>query len=67
MPSTPVTADEMAVLARQADLHLPEHVKDELISAWEQIAPMIARIHRSRPYGDEPAHVFNPVVFDLKA
>jgi hypothetical protein len=67
MPPTLTTPDDMAALARHADLDLPDYVREELVSAWQHVAPMIARIRRSRPYGDEPAHVFCPNVFDLKA
>jgi hypothetical protein len=67
MPSTPPTPDEMTVLARHADLNLPDYVQADLIGAWQHVGPMIARIRRGRAYGDEPAHVFCPVAFDRKA
>lgn len=57
------TADEIAMLARLAGLDLPPAYLAELAEAYAGTRAMIERLPRSRPRGDEPAHVFNSLTF----
>lgn len=57
------TREEVAVLAKQAGLDLPEPYFEELVSAYGHLRQMVARISRDRPRGDEPAHVFVAATF----
>ncbi|SDB74601.1 hypothetical protein [Belnapia rosea] len=61
------TRDEVAVLAKQAGLDLPEPYFEELVSAYRHVQRMTARIRRDRPRGDEPAHVFVAATFEREA
>jgi hypothetical protein len=62
MAETP-SDDEIIQLARQAGIVLPAACLAELIEAYGHVRRMIGRISTTRPYGDEPAHVFVPSVF----
>ena len=62
MTDTP-SADEVALLARQAGLDLPPAYFQELVDAYGNVRRMIDRIPAARPRGDEPAHVFEPTRF----
>jgi hypothetical protein len=58
--------ETIAILARHAGMNLsPAHLAD-LVDAYGYIERMLARLHRSRPASDEPAHVFAPSTFDNK-
>jgi hypothetical protein len=52
------TPDEIATLARQAGLDLPEAYFAQLVSAYGNVRRMIDALPTNRPRGDEPAHVF---------
>jgi hypothetical protein len=62
MPDAP-TREEVATLARQAGLDLPEAYFDELVAAYGNVRRMIDALPHNRPRGDEPAHVFVPEKF----
>ena len=62
MTDTP-SDDEIVHLAHQAGLVLPAEYVPELIEAYGHVRQMIGRISKTRPHGDEPAHVFVPSVF----
>ncbi|WP_428487798.1 hypothetical protein [Rhodopila sp.] len=62
MPSAP-TRDEVAALARQAGLDLPDAYLEQLVGAYGNVRRMIDAIPHNRPRGDEPAHVFVPETF----
>jgi hypothetical protein len=34
-----------------------------MLDACAHLRPLLARLHRPRPRGDEPAHVFDPQTF----
>jgi hypothetical protein len=55
--------DQIIALARHAGLDLPPPYLDELVSAYANVQRILARIPRSRPRSDEPAHVFAPATF----
>ena len=55
--------EEIADLARQAGLNLPEEYLSELIDAYGHVRRMVDRLSIPRPHGDEPAHVFAPISF----
>jgi hypothetical protein len=57
------TREEVAVLAKQAGLDLPEPYFEELVSAYRHVQRLVARISHDRPRGDEPAHVFVATTF----
>ena len=59
-PSTP---EEIRVMARRAGLDLPDELMRQFIEAWPTYEAMTRRIPRSRPYADEPAHIFRPTRF----
>jgi hypothetical protein len=59
----PLNHNDILVLARLADLHLPAAYQDELVEAYGHIHSLVACLPRSRPRGDEPAHIFNPLGF----
>jgi hypothetical protein len=62
--SEETTAEELAVLAKQAGLdQLPAEYQAELLSAWRHVEKIAARIPHARPYADEPAHVFPAATF----
>jgi len=63
MSETEPSREEIAVLARHAGLALPPAYLAELADAYVHVRRMIARLPRSRPHGDEPAHVFDPLRF----
>ena len=65
MSDTP-SDEEIVQLARQAGLVLPAEYVPELFEAYGHVHRMIGRISRTRPHGDEPAHVFVPSVFLAK-
>jgi hypothetical protein len=58
-----MSRDEIVLLAKYAGLDLPPEYFDELVDAYAHVQRMVARIPRSRPRGDEPAHVFTPMKF----
>jgi hypothetical protein len=62
MPDAP-TRDQVAILAKQAGLDLPEAYFDQLVGAYANVRRMIDAIPHNRPRGDEPAHVFVPTHF----
>ena len=62
MTDTP-SDEEIVQLARQAGLVLQAEYVPELIEAYGHVHRMIGRVSRTRPHGDEPAHVFVPTVF----
>lgn len=55
--------EEIAALARQAGLDLPDEYLSELIDAYGHVRRMVDRLSTPRPHGDEPAHVFAPSSF----
>jgi hypothetical protein len=57
------TPDEVAALAQQAGLDLPEAYLRELVMAYGHVRRMIDAIPSNRPRGDEPAHLFVPTKF----
>jgi hypothetical protein len=61
-PAEP-SREEIVLLAKHAGLDLPPAYFDELVAAYANVRRMVARIPRSRPRGDEPAHVFSPIKF----
>ncbi len=63
MSETEPSPEEIAFLARYAGLGLPPAYLAELADAYLHVRRMIARLPRSRPRGDEPAHVFDPLRF----
>ena len=63
MPAAPATREEIAVLARRADLELSAKHFDQLVDAYGHLELMLARLRRGRSYADEPAHVFVPTKF----
>jgi hypothetical protein len=63
MPPTPATREEIAVLARRAELELGAKHFDQLVDAYGHLERMLGRIRRARSYADEPAHVFVPTKF----
>jgi hypothetical protein len=63
MVNTPLSDDEIAVLARNAGLDLAPAYFAELADAYRHVAPILARVRRGRSYGDEPAQVFTPSRF----
>lgn len=65
MPETP-TREEVAVLARQAGLELPDFCFEQLVAAYGNVRRMIDAIPHNRPRADEPAHVFVPDKFRLE-
>lgn len=62
MPASP-TREDVAALATQAGLDLPEAMFEQLVAAYGNVRQMIDAIPRDRPRGDEPAHVFVPAAF----
>lgn len=56
-PSTP---EEVRVMLQRAGLELPEALLQQFVAAWPAYEAMVRRIPRSRSYGEEPAHVFQP-------
>jgi hypothetical protein len=58
----PVRADILAA-ARLAGLCLSAPFEAEMLDACAHLRPLLARLHRPRPRGDEPAHVFDPQTF----
>ena len=62
MTDTP-SDDEIVRLAHQAGLVLPAEYQAELIEAYGHVRRMIDRVSKTRPHGDEPAHVFAPSAF----
>jgi hypothetical protein len=65
MTDTP-SDEEIVLLARHAGLVLPPEYLAELIEAYGHVRRMVGRLPAGRPYGDEPAHVFVPLVFAPK-
>jgi hypothetical protein len=63
MTEPTMSRDEIVLLARHAGLDLPPEYFDELVEAYGMVQKMVARLPSSRPRGDEPAHVFNPMTF----
>jgi len=63
MIKQPATRDEIAALARNAGLDLPQDLFDELVEAYRHVEPMLVRLRRGRARADEPAHVFDPRKF----
>jgi hypothetical protein len=63
MPPTPATREEIAVLARRAELELGAEHFDQLVDAYGHLEQMLGRIRRARSYADEPAHIFLPTKF----
>jgi len=63
MNKQPATRDEIAALARNAGLDLPQDLFDELVEAYRNVEPMLVRLRRGRARADEPAHVFDPRKF----
>jgi hypothetical protein len=55
--------EEVALLAQQAGLDLPEAYFDQLVSAYANVRELVATLPGARPRGDEPAHVFVPLHF----
>ena len=53
----PSTREEIAALARQAGLDLPDTLMDELCASYPAFEAMVRRLPRARPKFDEPAHV----------
>jgi hypothetical protein len=54
----PPSDEDIAVLARHAGLDLAPAYFAELADAYRHVAPMLARLRRGRPHGDEPAQIF---------
>ncbi len=63
MTETPLSREEIVVLAKRAGLDLAPPYLDELAEAYGYVQQMVARLPRSRPRSDEPAHVFAPATF----
>jgi hydrogenase maturation factor len=63
MIQQPATREEIAALARNAGLDLPQDLFDELVEAYRHVEPMLMRLRRGRRHADEPAHVFDPRKF----
>jgi hypothetical protein len=59
-PSTP---GEIRVIAHKAGLDLPDELMGQFIEAWPAYEAMTRRVPRSRPYAEEPAHIFRPARF----
>lgn len=57
MSETP-SRDDIAALARQAGLDLPQAYFNELASAYRHVREMIESLPHHRPRDDESAHVF---------
>ena len=57
------TRDEILALARLAGLDLPAAYEEELVDAYRHVRRLVPRLPRSRPRGDEPAHIFDPLAF----
>jgi hypothetical protein len=57
------SSNDVALLARQADLDLPPEYLQQLVSAYGHVRRMIDRLPLERPRGDEPAHIFDPTEF----
>jgi hypothetical protein len=58
MAFEPIDREELAILAKNAGLNLPEEYFPDLVDAYGHVHEMLARLHRGRKRGDEPAHVF---------
>lgn len=63
MTRKPATREEIAAMARIAGLQLAPQYFDELVEAYHNIEPMLARVRRSRDRADEPAHAYDPRKF----
>ena len=57
------TREDVALLARQAGLDLPEAYFEQLVSAYANVRVLIDTLPHNRARGDEPAHVFVPEKF----
>jgi hypothetical protein len=64
--STLPTHQEIARLALQAGLNLPDPYLQELAEAYCHVRRMVDRIPHDWTYGDEPAHVFVATRFTPK-
>lgn len=62
MPVAP-TREDVALLAKQAGLDLPDAYFAQLVSAYANVRTLIDTLPDNRPRGDEPAHVFVPMQF----
>ncbi len=58
-----ISAADFAVLAAQTGLPLTAEQLRELHQGYATIEAMLARINRTRPRADEPAHVFRAGAF----
>ncbi|MXQ14463.1 hypothetical protein [Microvirga makkahensis] len=63
MALEPIDREELVILAKNAGLNLPEEYFPDLVDAYGHVQEMLARLHRGRARGDEPAHVFVPKTF----
>ena len=63
MTDKPATREEIAVMARLAGLSLAPQYFDELVDAYHNVEPMLARVRRSRARAVEPAHAYDPRKF----
>jgi len=59
----PATPDQILVMLQQADFALPEPYLSEIINAYGYVQRLAARVQRGYRFDEEPAHVFNPLVF----
>lgn len=58
-----ITREDIAAMAKAANLDLSPALFDELVEAYRLIEPSLQRLRRSRDRGDEPAHIYDPRVF----
>lgn len=54
---------EVAVLLKSADFAPTDLQLEEILEAWPHVKKMLKRLNRDFGFGDEAAHVFDPLRF----